>query len=131
MAKKTTYTVGFYTLKPLPLEMRASFELKGSPYKRAEVLDFLSEYGVLHFRDEVHPQGMVFSPGGVDYTKVSPIEVYHYVAKLDTDNKTYARIGKWDSGNLHKKYNDPHAWLRWGEKKKIIKLSPDIIHLAK
>ena len=131
MSKKTFYTIAFYTLKPLPLEMRATFSLTGSPYKRPEALNHLKDYEVIHFRDEIHPIGLVLSPNGTDYTKVSPIDVYHYCAKLETDNKTYARISTWNSGSVHRKWGDSYSWLRWGEQKKIVKLAPDIIHLVK
>lgn len=131
MSRLFEYKVCFYTLRPLPLELRKTFSLKTNPYRDASSLEEFAEYGLFFFRDDFHAHGIVVNADGRDLTKENTFQAYRYIVKLETDNKTFSRVGTWASGMTQKTFKDKLAWLEWGRQMTVLRLSKESVQWLK
>ena len=117
------YKLQFYTLKEIPTDLRGTFSLDSNPYLDEKALDFLKPYGIFFYRDEFHPHGILMNPEEGDITKQFGFEAFRYIVKMETDNKSFCRVGKWASGMTQKTFKDKWAWLEFGRKRTIMAVS--------
>jgi len=150
-----TRSVSMYSLAPFPNELRVDFELPYDPYYVGEdskgeaaalSRELLAKIGVVFYRDNAHSQGIMFQPTKVFEGEIPTVpigevwipdeavvmwgfmcETAHPIITLlnwpaAKDATQVPGIAKYK-----KKWGDTKQWLKWNEKKEVLKITPGTV----
>jgi len=152
-----TRSVSMYSLAPFPKELRVDFELPYDPYyvgKNGDSLseaaatsrDLLAKIGVVFYRDHAHNQGIMLQPKKIFEGKIPEVPIgevwvpkeplvvwgfmcettYPHIKLLDwpaaKDATEIPSIEKYK-----KKWGDTKKWLKWNDKKEVLKITPGTV----
>jgi hypothetical protein len=98
----TIINVRFYSLNPLPMEIRSTFELPVWPYSREdgempkELIDYFNQYSIFYYRDEI-VTGNHLRPGLInrEISVITPIDCYGHSCYIDYGNRTFKVVPWW------------------------------------
>lgn len=98
----TIINVSMYSLNPLPMELRSTFELPVWPYSQAdgsmpaELAAYFKQYSIFYYRDEI-TKGNELRPGlvtpGINFE--TPIDCYRHSCYIDYGNRTFKIVPWW------------------------------------
>lgn len=135
------YSAQMYSVRPLDVKVRKDFVLKGDPYRHQtdagarDAVEFLRSLGVVFWRDEFTPTGLLIQPDDADPTPVSERAGwlgYKSSLMLETDGKTFIRIAAWErpSPQIVRKNGDDRAWIEFNKPFNIVEMSDVRVQLA-
>lgn len=98
----TIINVSFYSLRPLPMEIRKSFELPEWPYSRSdgqmpdELAEYFRRYSIFYYRDEITKgnqlrEGLI-TPG---ISVETPVDCYSHSCYIDYGGRTFKIVPWW------------------------------------
>ena len=108
---ETRLLVKVYSLAPLPLEQRKSFEPPADPYDGiAEVQEWMNELQIVRYGDNDN-QGAVINN---DLLPINPFTAYVCTVELDPDTLEVLDFEHPTAEHIAKK-GDAHAWIEWNK----------------
>lgn len=125
----------YYSLRPLPMELKETFELPTDPdsddeNERNQVLDFFKQYGIFYYGDEDLVNGIIIEPDD----GLGPIQERHgfqafkHSCVLDCEDLS---VVNWeDIHDPRVKEKGTKAWLEWNRPVVILYVRPDGIALG-
>lgn len=136
MSNPALIPIQFYSWKPLPLELRSTFELPDWPYSRQDnqlppdVLEYFNTYGIWYYRDGLpgvngarHALFGTYLGKPLSEAKF-PIDVFGYSGYIRYADMSFA-IGKWWPSCSREFIDqqiaisgDDYAWNVWGEQRR-------------
>ena len=124
------YAVQFYSLKPLPEEVKYELELPYDPYsdnpeERAEVDYFLQQQGIFVYRDSDHQHCRLYDipVGDESVLQATGYTAYASVCLLEEDDLTIAYKEDEISGE------PKPAWMKWNEEVRIVHVNTEAIKI--
>lgn len=131
--------VSFYSVKPLPKEIRSTFELPAWPYSGDEMnpdlVDYFSAYGIFYYRDSITVPGTyragLITPG---YESIeTPSTCYAHSCYIDYSNRTFEIVEWWPQcskvfiQDCLRDFGDRYAWTGFNEPRQLIKYNDRFI----
>lgn len=114
-----------YSVRPFPNWIRAGFVLLEDPYdpnaeKTGSVFSFLRELGVVFYRDEDNPRGLIFDELE---SLVFPMKLYKCTCALDADE---LKVLKWETPTAENRANhgDDMEWWYWNREVMVQGITP-------
>lgn len=128
----TIINVRFYSLTPLPMEIRNTFELPVWPYSRpdgempAELIEYFNQYGIFYYRDEIIT-GNSLRAGLInpEISAVPPIDCYGHSCYIDYGNRTFKVVPWWQQCSrefvkeCEMQTGDKMAWTAFNEHRSL------------
>jgi hypothetical protein len=124
----TIINVSFYSINPLPMEIRRTFELPVWPYSDQnaempkELVDYFFPYSIFYYRDEITKENQL-RPGLINPKVVfeTPIDCYAHSCYIDYGMRTFRVVPWWGACSREfvqqclKQTGDKMAWTTFNE----------------
>jgi len=142
MAKTKLMLATVYTLKPLPQELRGTFQIPAYPFSKdggevnPKFLEWAKELGIVHYRDSVLNKGLIIDPDeDTDMEELSGFDCYKSQMRLLYKGM---KIWEWTAGDeprklekIRKKHGDIFAWDEWNNLLVIGKMTTQAVQIAR
>lgn len=124
----------YYSLKPLPLDIKEIFELPADPITEDEtdrqlVFDYFRKYSIFFYQDEELNDGIIIDQNdGVRIEDQNGFQAFKHSCMLASNN---LHVADWEDLNDPKvQQKGPKAWLEWNKPVIILRVSPKEVVLG-